>query len=236
MTTTKKKKKFNRKNFKAQYSESITTPPGRASFVNLVEPRDPGFKDSTPEYSMHLILDANKDGEKIEKFKTDALNFAKEVWGDDITVDDIDFWMFKDGDHDCGREIEDEETGESEFRSYNGYAGNEFFVAKQKVKKDGTKPQIVNTSKEIIDASKIYGGCRCRIRGQFVASQPVGKLAVSFSLQFVQFLNDMPAFSGRPDVREAFDEWEEDVDDIADMETVPVEEKEVTKVSLRDDI
>lgn len=161
----------------------VTTPPFRLSFPHLKEPKS-NFEGQKPAYSIQMLFDKDAD---LSKMKAAADAAAKAKWGADYKKK-VKFKhpTFKDG-------------NEKNLDDYK-----EKIVVEARTQQ---KPGVVDKDRvEILDLNEVYAGCWCRATLTVYAYEKMGNKGVSFGLQNVQKLKDGPAFSGRKNAKDDFDD------------------------------
>lgn len=169
----------------------VTSPVFRLSFPNLKAPKS-NFEGQKPAYSVQMLFDDKAD---LTKMKAAAHEAAIAKWGSDYNKVDpktkkpkIQFKhpTFKNGDE---KDLED-------------YKGKIVVEARTQ-----QKPGVVDKDRnEILDLNEVYAGCYCRATLTVYAYDKAGNKGVSFGLQNVQKIADGPAFSGKRNAKDDFDE------------------------------
>lgn len=168
----------------------VTTPVFRLSFPNLKQPKS-NFEGQAPAYSIQMLFDQDAD---LSKMKAAAHAAAVKKWGSDYKKK-VKFKhpTFKDGDE----------------KNLDDYKGKVVVEARTK-----QKPGVVDKNREeILDLNEVYAGCYCRATLTVYAYDKAGNKGVSFGLQNVQKVKDGPAFSGRKNAKDDFDDDLEFADD-----------------------
>jgi ssDNA-binding protein len=161
----------------------VTSPVFRLSFPNLKQPKA-NFEGQAPAYSIQMLFDETADLSKMRKAFEAA---AVKKWGADYKKK-VKFKhpTFKDGNE---KNLED-------------YKGKIVVEARTK-----QKPGVVDVNREeILDLNEVYAGCYCRATLTVFAYEKAGNKGVSFGLQNVQKVKDGPAFSGRKNAKDDFDD------------------------------
>jgi hypothetical protein len=193
----------------------LVTPIGRLSFPHLFEPQafkgDEGDDKGKKKYSCTLLWPKKKEKELLKPVRVAIKNAAKERWGDEIP-EDLEETLF-DGDDN------------EDLEGYKGMRGLRMATLNQ--------PGVIDEDKnEILESSKIYGGCYARASVVFKAWE-MGKpgkkgyrAGVTCYLQNVQFAGKGERFGGGSNAEDDFDVIEnedsdsdsgDDDDDFGDM-------------------
>ena len=180
------------------------TPPFRASFPALHEPKLGPDGTGKPKYSVRMMFPKeaeSKDKEMLAKIRASVKDSALKYWDGKIPVNLKK--PFKDGDT------------ESDHDGDKGY-----MIASARTDK---KPGVVDARNIPIESpeaiqEKIYPGCWCRATILVGATETGGSKCVHFILQNLQKLKDGERFDNRVAATEEFEpvEFSEEQEDFAD--------------------
>jgi hypothetical protein len=176
--------------------EKILTPPGTASFMNLVKPRAAAL-GAEPRYSLVLIFD--KKAQATPEFRALQAGVERAI---------ADKWGAKKP-HGLASPFRDGSEKEGE---YEGYHAGDVFISPWSKEKPGAVDKQRNS---ILDWSEIYSGWSARANVRPFGYDTAGKRGVGFLLDNVQFLKAGPRLDGRGSAENAYpDDQPEDEDEL----------------------
>lgn len=183
----------------------VTTGKVRLSFVHLFE-KHAVEEGQTPAYSVMAIL-PKSDKVTLAKMREAEKNAAEKDKGRcwNGTIPKVLASIIKDGD------AEDPKTGEPYSAKLPEVAGSYFFT----VRSTKLKPGVVDRDKnEILDQSEVYSGCYGRLALTAYGYNVSGNRGISFGLNHVQKLADGEPLGGFTRAEDAFDDLDDDDDDL----------------------
>jgi hypothetical protein len=165
--------------------QSILTPPGVGSFLNLQTPRAV-VTGGELRYSLTIIFDKTQQARPEFKQLQEGIDAAlREKWPARLPVG------LKSPFHDAA-----EKAGQ-----YEGYKAGDIFISPW----SKTQPGCINAKKEdIIDFSEFYAGWLVRAKVRPFAYDQGGNKGCSFFLDHVQFLKPGKRLDGRKAASESF--------------------------------
>jgi hypothetical protein len=174
--------------------EKILTPPGTASFMNLVKPRAAAL-GGEPRYSIVLIFDKKAQATpEYRELQAGVERAIKEKWPGKKPVGLAS--PFRDG---------AEKEGQ-----YEGYHAGDIFISPWTREKPGV---VDKKQTSIMDWSEIFSGWKARANVRPFGYEQAGKRGVAFLLDNVQFLTPGPRLDGRGSAEGAFPDDQPDDDD-----------------------
>ena len=176
--------------------EKILTPPGIASFMNLVKPRAAAV-GAEPRYSIVLIFDKKAQATpEFRELQAGVERAINEKWPGKKPVGLAS--PFRDG---------AEKEGD-----YEGYHMGDVFISPWSKE----KPGVVDRKRDsILDWSEIYSGWTARANVRPFGYEIAGKRGVAFLLDNVQFLKSGPRLDGRGSAENAYpDDQSEEEDEL----------------------
>jgi len=183
-------------------SNAVTTPPVRVSFPTIFTPRAV-VAGQTPKYGIVMMFEkGDKDHMASLKQLNNEAELAKSTkWPDQekaprIPMAGHDLSPIKDGDKALNKQ------GVPIAEKNPEYAGHWIIRANSL-----QQPIVVDRNKaELLDKSKVYGGCYCKVNINPFAYDTSGNRGVTFGLNGVQLWADGESFgTGRPKVDDMFD-------------------------------
>lgn len=184
----------------------ITSPIGRASFPAVFTPKLKYQSDDQFEYSIDVLFDKGTD---LKPFKAKCDEALSEVYGADRGKwpKNISYPM-------TDQEVMIDKL-EAKGQTHDHLVAGASYI-RFKTNATNAKPIVVDEQmNEIIDPTKIYGGCYVRVSTQIKVNpikskDPVTKketliVYVTPYLQGVQFIKDGDSFGGRPSVSDMFE-------------------------------
>lgn len=189
---------------KAANSLARTTPPVRVSFPNVFEKRA-AMQGGTPSYSVRLMIDkTNKEQMAFMKELHADMKYVQEnQWPDPATRSRIplvghDKSPIKDGDKACNSQG-------IPYKEKNPELEGHYFLNAASYS-DSPLVVVDERRQEILDKSKIYGGCWCKINMNVYARTRSDNPGISFGLNGVQKWGDDEALGGgRPSAENMFE-------------------------------
>lgn len=186
--------------------QRFTTAVGRASFPAIFKPKlKYQAKNNEMEYSIEVLFDENTDHKdfqnKCDLALAEVYGSDKKKWPKNISYPLID------------QEVLIEKYSAKGQSTDHLKAGAMYARFKTNAK---SKPLVVDRDhNEILDETKVYGGCYVRVSGQIKVNPIVGKdpvtkkdvltVYVTPYLSGVQFVKDGPSFGGRPSAQDMFE-------------------------------
>ncbi len=177
----------------------------RLSFPDLWKPGKPMNEGDTPKYGGQFIFAPDSEAAKVaqEAFIATAKETFGENWKAVVEAMEKSKKCIRDGNMNLDKEG----------RVRDGYAGNRYLVARNKV-----KPLIIGPRKDASgqfptlteEGGKPYGGCYVNVKVDIKAMKAKEKIPnqVYASLLTVQYVSDGPSFGAAPGTSEGFDEVE----------------------------
>lgn len=177
----------------------VMTPPFRANWVFLFQPREAKEVGKKPQYSVTCLF---KKGENLDALKKAANAAIVEAWGADKAKWPKELKLpFKDQ----GTATRTKDDG-TEFLPAGYEAGAIYFEAKSQI-----QPTVVDSKlNRIIDESEVYSGCYMRATVTFKAYDVSGKKGITVYLQNLQKIKDGDSLAGRTRAEDEFSAIEVD--------------------------
>jgi hypothetical protein len=165
--------------------EKILTPPGIASFLNLVKPRAAAV-GGEPRYSLVLIFD--KKAQATPEFRALQAGVERAI---------VEKWPNKKP-HGLASPFRD---GAEKEGQYEGYHAGDVFISPWSKEKPGV---VDRKQQSVLDWSDIYSGWTARANVRPFGYDTAGKRGVGLLLDNAQFLKSGPRLDGRGSAEGAF--------------------------------